>query len=75
MKATFLTFCAILISSCACPLHALISEVPREVLIPVTQELWDTVPTDAQDIWTFNALARQKTIEKHEGRIKAHNGE
>ena len=75
MKVVFPILFAVLISSCACPPHALISEVPREVLIPVTQELWDTVPTDAQDIWTFNALARQKTIELHEGRIKAHNGE
>lgn len=58
---------------CACVNPVEIPLPSRPDLQPVTQELWDTVPKEAQEIWTANDLALKKYITKLEARIKINN--
>lgn len=61
------------ITGCACPPHTKIDIPPRPELLPVTQEQWDAVPPDTQDIWSTNDLLLKKHIRKLEKRIEIHD--
>jgi len=64
---------ASLVSGCAAQVDYPIGLPPPPLIEPVTQELWDAVPKHAQKIWSDNALAIYKYIEKLEGRIRLHD--
>lgn len=62
------------LSGCAsCPIPVTIDLPPRPSLIPVSQELWNRVPLEAQDIWSENDLALKKYAARLEARVAAHN--
>lgn len=62
------------LSGCAsCPIPVTIDLPPRPTLIPVSQEMWNRVPLEAQDIWSENDLALKKYAARLEARVAAHN--
>ena len=71
--ATILT----IFSGCAtCPepiQEPAIGKPPRAILIGLTQEQWDSMRPDVQDIYSHDTLAFQKMIRRLEARIDAHD--
>ena len=59
---------------CSTPISTTIDTPPRPVLIPLTQELWDQIPLEAQDTIAHNDLALKQYAKRLEARIEAHNG-
>lgn len=71
--AKFLTILATLtIFSGCCNAPFVAPDIPpRPELIPVQQEVWERVPLEAQDIWTYNDLALKEHIRRLEARLQA----
>lgn len=45
----------------------------RPELIPVTPEVWERVPLEAQDTWAHNDLALKEYARRLEARIRLHD--
>ena len=74
--AKFLATCVILTSisgCCSTPVHAPLGVPPRPILIDVTQEQWERLEPEIQDIWSYNDLELKKHIRKLEERLKMHD--
>ncbi len=64
---------SLLLAGCASTPDHQIGLPDRPDLIPVPQEVWATVPTDAQDLWILNDLALKEWGKKLESRIILHD--
>ena len=63
----------ILATGCASLPHTKIDIPARPHLTPVSQEIWQQVPSDAQLIWLENDLSIKQYVRLLESRIMLHN--
>lgn len=62
------------ISGCACnPVDYQIGLPPGPELLPVEQELWDTLSPHAKELMLHNAIEWEKYRDKVEARIQLHD--
>jgi len=73
-KALSLVICLSLTTSCATTFVCTQIPVPeRGELIPVTQEMWDSMSLESRRMLNLNGLTRDEFEDRLEGRIVAHN--
>lgn len=71
-----MTILSALIAGCAsCPVPVSVEAPPRPDLLPMSHDLWQRVPLEAQDIFTHNDLELKRYARQLEARLEAIGGE